>query len=63
MILYPTELSTLEKQYWLNYAVAPRPICFASTISSTGGVNLSPFSYFNLFSTSPAVVFFLLPVR
>jgi flavin reductase (DIM6/NTAB) family NADH-FMN oxidoreductase RutF len=58
MILYPTELSPIEKQYWLNYAVAPRPICFASTISASGGVNLSPFSYFNLFSTSPAVVIF-----
>jgi len=58
MILYPTRLSPIEKQYWLNYAVAPRPICFASTINAAGDINLSPFSYFNLFSTSPAVVIF-----
>lgn len=58
MIIYPTSLSPGEKQYWLNYAVAPRPICFASTINAAGGINLSPFSYFNLFSTSPAVVIF-----
>ncbi|MGK2863794.1 MAG: flavin reductase family protein [Chitinophagaceae bacterium] len=38
--------------------IAPRPICFASTISKEGHVNLSPFSFFNLFSTNPPVVIF-----
>ena len=39
-------------------AVAPRPICFASTIDASGNVNLSPFSYFNVFSSNPPVLIF-----
>lgn len=53
-----TDISTAEAQDLLNHAVAPRPICFASTISGDGKVNLSPFSFFNLFSTHPPVVIF-----
>jgi flavin reductase (DIM6/NTAB) family NADH-FMN oxidoreductase RutF len=52
------QLSGLEKQQWLQHAIAPRPICFASTIDKEGNINLSPFSFFNLFSTNPAVVIF-----
>jgi flavin reductase (DIM6/NTAB) family NADH-FMN oxidoreductase RutF len=52
------ELSPIEKQQWLQHAIAPRPICFASTIDQQGNVNLSPFSFFNLFSTNPPVVIF-----
>src|SRR5215218_5999443 len=52
------ELSPSEKQYYLQHVVAPRPICFASTIDAAGNVNLSPFSFFNLFSTQPPVVIF-----
>jgi flavin reductase (DIM6/NTAB) family NADH-FMN oxidoreductase RutF len=52
------ELSPIEKQHWLQSAIAPRPICFASTIDKSGNINLSPFSFFNLFSTNPAVVIF-----
>jgi flavin reductase (DIM6/NTAB) family NADH-FMN oxidoreductase RutF len=52
------ELSTQEKQYYLQHLVAPRPICFASTIDKSGAVNLSPFSFFNLFSTNPPIVIF-----
>lgn len=52
------ELSIMEKQNWLQSAIAPRPICFASTIDSNGNVNLSPFSFFNLFSYNPAIVIF-----
>jgi flavin reductase (DIM6/NTAB) family NADH-FMN oxidoreductase RutF len=51
-------LSTAEKQYYLQHIVAPRPICFASTIDKNGNVNLSPFSFFNLFSTNPPIVIF-----
>src|SRR4051812_31509708 len=58
MILKLDELTTLEKQYYLQHVVAPRPICFASTIDIAGNVNLSPFSFFNLFSTQPPVVIF-----
>ena len=47
-----------ERQAWLQYAVAPRPIAFASTIDKEGNVNLSPFSFFNLFSTNPPIVIF-----
>lgn len=51
-------LSTPEKQYYLQHVIAPRPICFASTIDKAGNVNLSPFSFFNLFSSNPPVVVF-----
>lgn len=46
----------------LKFAVAPRPICFASTINLQGMVNLSPFSYFNIVSQDPAICMFS-PVR
>jgi flavin reductase (DIM6/NTAB) family NADH-FMN oxidoreductase RutF len=51
-------ISTPEKQQWLQHAIAPRPICFASTIDKEGNVNLSPFSFFNLFSSNPPIVIF-----
>jgi len=43
---------------YLTAAVAPRPICFASTVDRKGVVNLSPFSYFNVFSSTPPVMVF-----
>lgn len=52
------DLSIAEIQNWLGYAVAPRPICFASTIDKAGNVNLSPFSFFNIFSSNPPVCVF-----
>jgi flavin reductase (DIM6/NTAB) family NADH-FMN oxidoreductase RutF len=52
------DLTAPEKQYYLQHVIAPRPICFASTINNKGDVNLSPFSFFNLFSTNPPVVIF-----
>ncbi|KQR71450.1 flavin reductase family protein [Pedobacter sp. Leaf176] len=52
------ELSALQLQDYLQYAIAPRPICFASTIDSEGNVNLSPFSFFNMFSTKPPICIF-----
>ena len=58
MLFNLSELSTAEKQYYLQHLIAPRPICFASTIDKEGRVNLSPFSFFNLFSTNPPVVVF-----
>lgn len=42
----------------IKYAIAPRPICFASTVNAMGEVNLSPFSYFNLFSQHPPICVF-----
>jgi len=58
MVFDLSELTTAEKQYYLQHVVAPRPICFASTIDKQGNVNLSPFSFFNLFSTNPPIVIF-----
>lgn len=55
---YPKDLSTQEFHGLLQGAVAPRPIAFASTIDTAGNVNLSPFSFFNLFSTNPAILIF-----
>lgn len=55
------DLSTLsapQKQQWLQHAIAPRPIAFASTVNAKGKVNLSPFSFFNLFSSNPPIVIF-----
>jgi flavin reductase (DIM6/NTAB) family NADH-FMN oxidoreductase RutF len=52
------DLKLSEKMNWLQYAIAPRPIALASTIDKDGSVNLSPFSFFNLFSYNPAVVIF-----
>ncbi len=58
MILDLKALSPAEKQYYLQHVVAPRPICFASTIDKEGQVNLSPFSFFNLFSSNPPILVF-----
>jgi flavin reductase (DIM6/NTAB) family NADH-FMN oxidoreductase RutF len=58
MILHLEDLSPAERQYYLQHVVAPRPICFASTVSREGAVNLSPFSFFNLFSANPPIVVF-----
>jgi flavin reductase (DIM6/NTAB) family NADH-FMN oxidoreductase RutF len=58
MIFDLKDLSTAEKQYYLLHVVAPRPVCFASTIDKAGNINLSPFSFFNLFSSNPPIVIF-----
>jgi flavin reductase (DIM6/NTAB) family NADH-FMN oxidoreductase RutF len=47
-----------EVQNWLQHAIAPRPICLASTVDKNGQVNLSPFSFFNLFSSQPPIIIF-----
>jgi len=51
-------LETKNLHKLLLSAVAPRPIAFASTIDSKGNVNLSPFSYFNVFSSNPPILIF-----
>lgn len=56
--LDPKKLPQPELHNILLTAVAPRPICFASTIDKDGNVNLSPFSYFNVFSSNPPVLVF-----
>jgi flavin reductase (DIM6/NTAB) family NADH-FMN oxidoreductase RutF len=57
-IINPSDISPIQLQSYLNYIIAPRPICLASTIDSEVNVNLSPFSYFNLFSVNPPVCVF-----
>jgi flavin reductase (DIM6/NTAB) family NADH-FMN oxidoreductase RutF len=52
------DLAVPELHNYLQHAIAPRPICFASTIDGGGRVNLSPFSFFNLFSSNPPVCVF-----
>jgi flavin reductase (DIM6/NTAB) family NADH-FMN oxidoreductase RutF len=58
MFLDLPQLTISERQHWLQYAIAPRPIALASTVDGRGAVNLSPFSFFNLFSAEPPVVIF-----
>ena len=52
------EIKPADRQNFLQHAIAPRPVCFASTIDKAGNVNLSPFSFFNLFSSNPPIVIF-----
>jgi flavin reductase (DIM6/NTAB) family NADH-FMN oxidoreductase RutF len=52
------DIKAIEIQNYLQAAIAPRPICFASTIDKEGNVNLSPFSFFNMFSSKPPIVVF-----
>ncbi len=54
----PKDLNNLQLQTLLQTAIAPRPIALASTVDKNGTVNLSPFSFFNLFSSNPPVVIF-----
>lgn len=58
MILNLNDLTPADVQNYLQHSVAPRPIAFASTIDTAGNVNLSPFSFFNLFSSNPPIVIF-----
>jgi flavin reductase (DIM6/NTAB) family NADH-FMN oxidoreductase RutF len=58
MILDLQTLTPLLRQNYLQYAIAPRPVCFASTIDGSGQVNLSPFSFFNMFSSTPPILIF-----
>jgi flavin reductase (DIM6/NTAB) family NADH-FMN oxidoreductase RutF len=38
--------------------VTPRPIAWVSTLNEDGGVNLAPFSFFNVFGAEPPLVIF-----
>ena len=54
----PYDLTIAERQNVLTTAIGPRPICFASTVDKEGRVNLSPFSFFNVFSNNPPILIF-----
>lgn len=54
----PKDVSPLKLQGYLQSSVGPRPIAFASTIDQNGNPNLSPFSFFNVFSSNPPILVF-----
>ncbi|MCY7353231.1 MAG: flavin reductase family protein [Cytophagaceae bacterium] len=54
----PAQTTLRDLSGYLNGAIAPRPIAFASTVDAAGRVNLSPFSYFNVFGLNPVTLVF-----
>lgn len=54
----PKEIATGKLHGYLLDAVAPRPIAFASTVDEEGTPNLSPYSFFNVFSSNPPLLIF-----
>jgi len=56
--IQPQDISTAKLHGYLLGAVAPRPIAFASTVDAEENVNLSPFSFFNVFSAKPPILVF-----
>ncbi|QHS61446.1 flavin reductase family protein [Chitinophaga agri] len=58
MQIIPGQVKTAVLQGYLQGAIAPRPICFASTVDKDGRPNLSPFSFFNVFGSNPVTLIF-----
>lgn len=56
--LIPSEITPVQLQTVMQTAISPRPIALASTVDKDGNSNLSPFSFFNMFSTVPPVLIF-----
>ena len=56
--LNPDDLTTKDLQRTLQFAIGPRPIALVSSINRKGDINLSPFSFFNIFSTNPPILIF-----
>ena len=56
--ILPKDLNPVALQTILQTAIAPRPIALASTVDKNGNENLSPFSFFNMFSTKPPILVF-----
>lgn len=54
----PGDISTSKLHAYMLSSIAPRPICFASTVDKEGNVNLSPFSFFNAFGSNPSTLIF-----
>jgi len=54
----PKKITTQKLQGYLQGTIVPRPIAFVSTVDKDGKVNLSPFSFFNLFGTNPPILVF-----
>ena len=58
MVINPKEIPVGKMHGYLLGTVVPRPIAFASTVDKAGQVNLSPFSFFNVFSANPPTLVF-----
>ena len=58
LTIHPKDIPTAKLHGYLLSAVAPRPIALASTIDKNGNPNLSPFSFFNVFSANPPILIF-----
>jgi len=58
MVIDPKNIPTSKLQAYLQGTVSPRPIAFVSSIDREGNVNLSPFSFFNMFSMNPPILVF-----
>lgn len=58
MTIDPKEIPVTKLVGYLQGAVTPRPIAFVSSMDKDGNVNLSPFSFFNLFSINPPILIF-----
>lgn len=58
LTVHPQEIPVPQLHHYLLGAVGPRPIAFASTIDKNGNRNLSPFSFFNVFSANPPIMVF-----
>ena len=54
----PGELPIPKMHQYLLGSIGPRPIALASTIDADGNPNLSPFSFFNVFSANPPILIF-----
>ncbi len=52
------QITTAKLHAYLLSAISPRPIAFASTVDVNGCPNLSPFSFFNVFSANPPILIF-----
>jgi flavin reductase (DIM6/NTAB) family NADH-FMN oxidoreductase RutF len=56
--IIPSEIGLKAISNFITSAVVPRPIAFVSTINQNGQANLSPFSFFNAFSSDPPILIF-----
>lgn len=58
LTLDPKELATKDLHGYLLSSVGPRPIALVSTVDENGRPNLSPYSFFNVFSANPPIAIF-----
>jgi flavin reductase (DIM6/NTAB) family NADH-FMN oxidoreductase RutF len=54
----PRDIAVPKLHGYLLGSIGPRPIAFVSTIDEEGNHNLSPYSFFNVFSANPPIAIF-----